>query len=357
MEDRYKSQHDFEAGQTAARAILANAKAEGRSLTGVERAKCNLHITKGEAFQTRQRAENLGGRGIESANGSGWKAVAERLSKGERDFSVPMSDVLGKAVSDANGAFEAATLRVEDGITQLPLDQRYIFNLFPQRDATGALHVSDFRQSARSLPESGTGVERDPLSTAEKQELDVAIDLASEDMRQLAVVIKDIPNALIENVEGLTAFLNAEMERQINAALDAHVVAAILASTPDVSAGSGASVAEELRFAKAELAAKGLRANIAILPPAELAALDVMPAIEKPGAFPYGLALAESPALDAGLLADTGVAGVLYRGQMRFAANPYTGFSKNTTDLRLECEALFIVRNEDGFMEIAGSGS
>src|ERR1044072_2040005 len=152
MEDRYKNQAEWEAGNKAARAILGKAEEEGRSLTSVEKAKVDLHVSKSEAFNTRKRVESLGGRATAGSSEDGWKAVAEKLAKGERKFEVQLGDVLrGKAVSDAHSAFETATTQIEGGIMALPLDERYIYSLFPQRDGNGILHVSDFRQSSRAL--------------------------------------------------------------------------------------------------------------------------------------------------------------------------------------------------------------
>jgi hypothetical protein len=42
-------------------------------------------------------------------------------------------------------------------------------------------------------------------------------------------------------------------------------------------------------------------------------------------------------------------------GSMRFDADPYTGFTTNTTNLRVEVNALFHVRNSQGAYRIAAT--
>ena len=72
------------------------------------------------------------------------------------------------------------------------------------------------------------------------------------------------------------------------------------------------------------MADKGAAANLAILTPTQAADIDVMPTIDLPGGFPYGLRLAESSSLADSVLVDTSIAGVLYRGSIKFEADPYS---------------------------------
>ncbi|MFT3854789.1 MAG: hypothetical protein QM733_18935 [Ilumatobacteraceae bacterium] len=54
-------------------------------------------------------------------------------------------------------------------------------------------------------------------------------------------------------------------------------------------------------------------------------------------------------------LLDTAMLGVLYIGGVAFDADPYTGFKKNLTNLRVEVDALYHVRNANGARRIAAS--
>ena len=47
--------------------------------------------------------------------------------------------------------------------------------------------------------------------------------------------------------------------------------------------------------------------------------------------------------------------GPLYLGPLRFDADPYTGFRKNLTTLRIEVKALYHVRNVQGARRIAAT--
>ena len=47
--------------------------------------------------------------------------------------------------------------------------------------------------------------------------------------------------------------------------------------------------------------------------------------------------------------------GALYLGVMRFDADPYTGFTKDLTTLRVETSALFHVRDSRGARRIAAT--
>jgi hypothetical protein len=82
--------------------------------------------------------------------------------------------------------------------------------------------------------------------------------------------------------------------------------------------------------------------------PAQAVDIDTTPAIDMPREFPYGLSVRESKSAGHALVIDPAVAGVLYLGALKADLDPFTGFSENTTDLRLECSVLFFVRNGDG---------
>lgn len=54
-------------------------------------------------------------------------------------------------------------------------------------------------------------------------------------------------------------------------------------------------------------------------------------------------------------LIDPEMLGRLYIGSMRFDADPYTGFATNTTNLRVEVNALMHIRNSQGAYRIAAT--
>ena len=74
------------------------------------------------------------------------------------------------------------------------------------------------------------------------------------------------------------------------------------------------------------------------------------------GASPlWNLRVIERPGTTPPYVIDPAMLGVLYLGGMRFDADPYTGFKKNLTNLRVETSALYHVRNARGARRIAAT--
>ena len=172
----------------------------------------------------------------------------------------------------------------------------------------------------------------------------------------MAVVILGIPNALLEAESSLEAFLSSEMQLQLDQALDGHVLDAIEAANPD-SGNTGTGLHEKLRHAKAAMNEKGANPSVALISPTDAVALDLLTEDDVPRGFPFGLSFVEHAGVTDPILIDPRVAGVLYRGNVRVESNPYSGFSKNTTDLRAEFSALMVVRNADGLYRIGEPAS
>jgi len=54
----------------------------------------------------------------------------------------------------------------------------------------------------------------------------VVIELSTNPAAQLAIVVEDVPNAVIRSVSAFQGWLDSEMRYQIDKAMDAHVLAA-----------------------------------------------------------------------------------------------------------------------------------
>jgi hypothetical protein len=54
-------------------------------------------------------------------------------------------------------------------------------------------------------------------------------------------------------------------------------------------------------------------------------------------------------------LIDPIMLGQLYLGNLRFEADPFTGLKKNLTTLRIECKALYHVRQAEGARRVAAA--
>src|SRR5947208_10106310 len=101
-----------------------------------------------------------------------------------------------------------------------------------------------------------------PLQAAERDEgpfhtwsgvsLDLTVEGFTADMVQEAILVKEIPNAILAAEGALSGLLSSEMRKQLNQALDAHVVAAIAAASPD-HGGSGSTVEELVRSGISEM--------------------------------------------------------------------------------------------------------
>jgi hypothetical protein len=97
-----------------------------------------------------------------------------------------------------------------------------------------ALTVVDVMQLGRVV---AGNVERDPLSAAEKATLSLSVAYANEPLRQLAVMIDDVPNKLLESIERFGDYLDAEARYVLLRAADTHTIARILAANPLVGSG------------------------------------------------------------------------------------------------------------------------
>jgi hypothetical protein len=169
-------------------------------------------------------------------------------------------------------------------------------------------------------------------------ELDVTVELATEEARQVAVLIKEAPGAILDSISTMTAFLQTEMRFQVDTAIDAHVLAQIAAEVPDAGS-SGADLIEQVRNAIAEMRAKGANPTLLVVNGSDAAALDLvsrggdnMPvfATRATGSSSplYGVRVVEVAQASEPLLIDPDMLGVLYQGPATFASDPYTGFRR-----------------------------
>jgi hypothetical protein len=346
--------------------IVERARAQGRNPNADEKSRVDEILGRvGEftkAQETRERVDRIGGlikADDAAAATDAWGTIAKALvrtksaaaSGTKLDVEVPLAGILRKSVEGFPAAGEFDT-SIQPGIAQLLADLRRAYQAFPKADPGVALSVSEFRQTG-SRDVTGS-IERGLSATTGKAELDVSIEAVSDDLRQMAVVISDVPNALLEAEGTLRGFLASEMALQLDQALDAHVLAAIAAANP-TAGNTGATLPERLRHAKAAMNAKGANPRVALISPADAVALDLLTDDETPKAFPFGLTFVEHPDVTDPILIDPAVAGILYRGNLRVEADPYSGFKRNTTNLRAEFSALMVVRNADGLYRVGAA--
>lgn len=258
----------------------------------------------------------------------------------------------------------AADLNKRQPITSpLGQDTRWLWpNLVTEAAGENAA-VQDFRQSARTL--TGT-VKRALDATTDKAKLETTIALITEALSQFAVTIDDVPNQIFESVPQFLAFMRSEGEFQVNKAIDDHVMAQIVAAAPPFGT-TGANLVERTRNGIATMRATGANPSLLVVNPTDAATLDLL--TDAGGYIFAGRATAGSSnplwsqrvieRIGAGTeppyLIDPQLLGILYMGNLKFEADPYSGFRKNLTTLRVEGNALFHVRQAEGARRIAAS--
>ncbi len=234
----------------------------------------------------------------------------------------------------------------------LAADRRFIYPSMPTTNAGNATAVPDFTITARAV--TGT-VQRDVDATTDKATLANTIVHTTEEIPQHAVVIDGLPNQLLESVPALGQLLEQEGRLAVLESIDAHVFAKLTAGATQSVTGTG--LIAQIRNAVAAMRTAGMNPDLLIVDPADAVILDLTE--DTAGAFLFsldsassaaplfGLRIAESVAAvgSAPLLVDTARIGQLYLGTMRVEADPFTGFKKNLTDLRVETNALMHIRD------------
>jgi hypothetical protein len=202
-------------------------------------------------------------------------------------------------------------------------------------------------------------------TSPDKAETDLAVELKIVPAKQIAHLVSNVPNILIEQA-AFTQLIDSDMRLGYEAALDKYVSDTILAASPPAGV-QGDNLLERARYAIAELRSRGYSANVIAVEPDDAVALDLLKDAEdryafavmarQPDAAPlWGLKIAEVPGIGDPLVIDTNGLGVLFTSDVEFLANPWTGFKKNTTDFRLEGTAALQIKSADA-VQVVSIGS
>lgn len=357
--------------------IFRDAEAEGRDLSRRERARAEELLDKAEELKAKAETDDEIRRvstGIGAAStgpsdpnapiGQGWGRLGKSidLRAGKTKAEVPLDGLMrGKA-----GTFPEDEEFPPFRAPMIPAgyDTRFLYPNLARQTIGPELSVAEFRQVGRADVASGT-ILRYPTDTSTKAELDVELELVQERMRQVAAVISDVPNAILNADTTLRAFLEVQMRVKLDQAIDQHVVAQI-----DVGSFAGGAVGtnlvEQIRNGIAAMKAAGTNPNIVALSPTDSVELDLFTtgaddayvfALRDSGSSSplFNLRVIETSAVTEPLLIDTTQLGLLYVGQASFQIDPYSGFEQNLSTVRLEGNVLFHVRNPEGCYEIGGS--
>jgi hypothetical protein len=354
--------------------------AENRDITPDEAERISEIRSEGDEIKSKIELEStvrrmqesysapFGGSG-NSATGLAFALKSVDWTRQTPSVTVPRETVIG--AKDFAGPDQDELNRVQGPFIELGLDRRFLFPNLPGSALGTNLAVVDYKQStASSLGSGSTPIERSPMDVTEKAELDVSVEQSVEEVRQLAIMVRDVPNAVLDQTGAASfdAFINGQLRFRYQSALDTHVIAQIDAASPD-SGGTGADSIGILRNAVGAMRDKGMRPSIAALNPTDAANLDLtttgadnaylFPLRDTGNSSPlFGLRFIEVPSINPGTvyLIDPQQAMTVYTGDVSLLSDPYSGFSRNTTDLRLEGNVLGHVRNIQGvFVVMLGS--
>jgi hypothetical protein len=298
--------------------------------------------------------------------GVGWGLVAEAIAtKRQRHFEVPTTALLQRKAAPEPRTKDLTSNDLVEGVQhQLPsfsvlgADQRFLFPHLPATPVTGELSVSDFRQTG-SRTVNGE-VERELTATGEKATLDLEVSFFSEPLKQVAIVVEAIPNALLEGVSSLRTFLQTECQFQLSKAIDAHVVDAVVLSDHPFDA-EGTGPLTRIRNAVAAHRQLGYNPTIAAVSPVTAAELDLTLTgggyefnVQRYGSSSplFSLEVVEIPGLVDPLLIDPRAIGTLALGTTKVDVDQSSGFTVNTSTLRAEASVLFVLRNPQAIYEI-----
>lgn len=365
------------------REILKHAKkithGKNGAMTPEEEAEVELHLRDLENLRPQLEAAREAAAkadGVRSKTGpatDGWTKAATGLGKvapGDK-VVLPLADLLRRKDADVADQ-EALAIRRESGVRPILEDSRNLYSLFSAVDpGAGALHVEALRMASRGLAdgsvyliadaESGEfSVERSsPLSVEPKAEVDLAVELGSDPLKAFAALVSNIPNQAFQSVPALSGILAASLGRELNLALDAHVIAMIAAASPAVVSGGG-DMAGKLRTAINDLRAAGITGPFtAVISPEDSALFDLMTEVDSPRGFPFGLKIIDNPnvAPGEGYVLDASTAGTLFRGAAALDKDALSGFDTNESRVRMEWNGLFIVNEVSAIISLADGSS
>jgi hypothetical protein len=370
---RHIMEHIHEARKTAHldeadRIIKA---AGGRSLTDSEKAEVRRHID--EATQAKDLAGIAGDiermrHGLATAGHGGGlgeafaKAMSDRIDpagrfevKGGGSARLSAFDTFGRKAPVLGGSGDWSV--TTGPVVPLGQDRRFIYSNLPAIDAGDATHVADHRVTAAAVVGD---VDRALTAVTQKAVLSPTVVAVNAALRQMAVVIDALPNALLAAVDGLRQVLDGQGRHTVQQALDQHAYDALVANAPNGNAGTG--LVAQIRTAIGAMRAAGHDPDLLVLDPADAAALDLFEdtagslvfATRQTGASSplFGLTVVESQAAANAdpLLVDTQAVGALYLGRLQVDLDPFAGaggqnFHRNLTDVRFEVSALAHVRD------------
>jgi hypothetical protein len=370
METKTKTQLLDEAQQIVDRAVRRG------GLDGDERTKVKTLIALAVRRDTDEQVEALeAARGSGTAGRSFGSKVGEHLARfaatdGHRldvkafaTAAVNGFEALGAKAPNLTGAPPAGWQPTSGGVVPLGQDRRYVYANMPAVDAGDATSVDDFR--VVDVTVTGNR-ERAIAATTPKAVASPEIVHVNTPLRQHAVILDAVPNALLGSMQGLRDVLDGQGRHLVSQSLDAHVYGQLIAAAP--AGDTGDNLIEQTRHGVAALRSAGHLPDLLIVSPTDAVDLDLS---EDSGGYVFSvrsagdasplwnLRVVETPAAVGAdpLLVASGSIGRLYVGALQVDADPFSGaggenFSRNLTDLRFELSALMHIRDSSAAFRI-----
>jgi hypothetical protein len=172
-------------------------------------------------------------------------------------------------------------------------------------------------------------------------------------VKQVAVTIDDVPNAVLAADASLQQLLTGQMQAELNRAVDDHLLAQIASAGP-LGGSVGADLIAQVRAAVGVLRAAGFKPSVLALSPDDSASLDLTTtgaddayvfSLDVGGSRLWALNVIEvASGIDPHVL-DPAVLGTIYSQSATLTVDSYTGLAENTSRLRLEANVLAHVRD------------
>jgi hypothetical protein len=344
----------------------------------------NHAISQAKAIMDRADQEGRAPSEDEITSAEGWLATANRIKSDtlmrERIGVLsgpaepgPEGGTFFKAIRDGglnvrSGQFTSRFgLKAALGISNAPNPAgAYLYQVLPKADADeSGLGYSDFVVTGTGALGSGDIV-RDPTSDTPKIVLDRGVEWEQGKMDQLAVIVENIPAAVL-GASAFQSYAESELRFRVDQAIDELVVDTITAASPP-SGDTGADLIAQLRNGISEMRSVGSNPSIVVVDPSTAADLDLtkstggseeylFPPRATGSASPlFNLRIYEVPAATDPILVDPERLGVVRLGGASILVDPFSAFTTNLVSIRLEMLASMHVRNAEGaFIVTIGS--
>jgi hypothetical protein len=340
--------------------IIDTVRAEGRGLTEAERAELDgiMLNAKIQKMSDAMASEPSGG---SQPYGGLYGAL---MFAGYNRRSSPAAYVpfatFGTPTFGAAATFDgdySDAVRIERPSPPLGADRRFLFPLLPSEGVeSDATSIASFRAKARTLA-SPSDMIRAIDETSTKPETDTTSELASEPLKQVATIESAVPNIMLESA-AMRGWINDDLSFAYATAVDFHVTDQIETASPNTAA-SGADLLESILLAAEAVAAAGYSPSVLAASPETLIALLLL---RQPGTDDYVFSGNQPPlgalrkvavsGLETSYVLDPNAAGKLYSSPVLVATFEENSGQSNTSTVRIESNALFLVQRVDAIVEV-----